>query len=76
MKELKTVEVTEEWRKDWATPDVYMFNNYGEKFYLREHTVGLCPIVWCDPKRKFEYYKETSTRYKKDIQRLNKPKSK
>lgn len=45
---IKKVEVIEEWRKGWATPDVYVYKGRGRnrrRFLLREHTIGEMPFV-------------------------------
>lgn len=68
---MQTINVYEEWRKDWSTPDVYVLDELGEKVYLREHTLGFCPIVFNLPKgKKFEYLVETTQRTKEEIKLL------
>ena len=44
----KLVEVWEEWREGWASPDLFIYVGKGklkEKLMLREHTTGEYPFV-------------------------------
>jgi len=50
------VEVYEEWRDDWQTPDVFVFKGKGKnkrKHILREHTLSKIPFI------KFRPYEKT-----------------
>lgn len=42
---LEWVEVFEEWKDGWATPDVFVKDEDGNRIMLREHTLGETPFV-------------------------------